>query len=377
MSTERRDRNIVIVGPKTFPPVIGGIETHVYEVSRRLARKGFLVKVIVPGLDRDPRKEDIEGVHVARVPAIESRFTLKLSAIPSILRELRKSPRALVHAHDATGGYAAAIAADRRLFVYTMHGIGFTESDWMTPFRQGIRMMQTTALAHARHVFCTDAKAAEVARSVRTQAEILPNGVDSRLFQATLYPRPNEYGDAFVVLIVGRMTRVKGIPVLLDAIRLLPEVERKKMLFAFIGDGPLYQTVKLASNATPEILALGRVDHSAINPYFAHADAFVLPSLSEGMPFSLLEAMAAGLPCIASQVGGITTQIPSDRLMLVPPGSAMHLSDAITRLFDDRALARRLGERAREHVVAHCSWESVVDRIADVYREILGACPAQ
>lgn len=364
--------DVVMVGPKTFPPVIGGIETHVYEISRRLVRKGFDVTVLVPRMMGMAPSGDYEGVHVVRVHCIRNRQLLKLSIVPSIARELKKNESALVHAHDATGGFAAALFSQRRRFVYTMHGLAFHVNDWPTPFRQGIRAMQASALRQARHVFCTDQLAAEHAKRFRNQVETLSNGVDVEAFEKGRLPRPKEFRDAFTLLFVGRMTSVKGVSVLLEAIGKIPEGKRKGMSFVFVGDGPLEAAVRSTSRDIQQILHLGRVDHSAIAPYFAYADAYLLPSLSEGVPISLLEAMAAGLPCIASDVGGIRPQTEDAKLMLLPPGNAQALSDAIIKLYEDRMLGRKLGDEARTYVARRFSWDSIVERIAQVYEEISG-----
>lgn len=373
-STENEGLEVVMVGPKTFPPEIGGIETHVYEISRRLVKRGVEVRVIVPGRPRGaPREEIVEGVHLVRTAALDNRFAIKLSGLPGLLAELKREPGTLIHAHDAVGGFAAAAFRNPRSFVYTMHGIAFDRSDWGTPFRQGIKLMQTLALRRARHVFCTDERAARFASTLRAQTEILSNGVDADKYRSATSPRPEEFGDAFVVLYVGRLASGKGIRVLLEAIRRMPPDVRKRMLFAFIGDGPLYDDVRRAAGSFPEIRMLGRVRHAEIHRYLVHADAFVLPSLSEGMPLALLEAMAASLPCVVSDVGGISRQVPSDGLVLFPPGDPSKLADALVRLSEDPSFAADLGDKARHYAERLFSWETIVDRLLQVYRDISGA----
>jgi 1,4-alpha-glucan branching enzyme len=362
---------VMMVGPKTFPPVIGGIETHVYEISTRLASRGINASVIVPNEVNRRSEELVQGVHVIRVPCIRNRFALKLSILPFVMNEFRKNRECIFHAHDATGGFAAAFCSTGRNLVYTMHGLGFHSGDWPVPYRQGIQFMQQLAIRKAAHVFCTDAGVLEAVRGYRKQAEILSNGVDVDEFAKNELTKPSIYDDdSFVFLFVGRIARIKGISTLLDAIRTIPPDERRTMKFIIIGDGPLVEEVRTAEKEIEEIRLLGRIDHVFIPPYFAHADAYVLPSISEGLPISLLEAMASGLPSIASDVGGISSLIGPSVVKLVPPGDAKALADAMIRLRNDEITRRGLAEMGRRFVTEHFSWDRVVDRLVDVYATI-------
>ena len=370
---ERKDAamNVVMVGPKTFPPDIGGIETHVYEISKRLVSRGHHVTVIVPGTSCRRTEGAVEGVHVVKVPSLEDRRALKLSMIPSVMKELKRTRGCVVHAHDATGGFAAALASDNRRFVYTMHGLGFHRSDWPTPFRQGIRMMQTKALSSAAHVFCTDDLASTAAKKVREQVEVLSSGIDVSDFSGADTARPPEYPQgSFVVLYVGRLAKVKGVDVLLKAIESIPEREMEGLIFTFIGDGPMKADVQKAARTFSNIKFVGPIVHSRIAPYFRHANAFVLPSVSEGLPISLLEAMASGLPAIATDVGGVARQMDPKTISLVQPGDSAGLAHAILDIHSDKKKAEALGRGSRAFVAEHFSWDRVVQRIEEVYGSI-------
>ena len=360
-------REIIMVGPKSFPPVIGGIETHVYEIATKMASRGHKVTVIVPRMG-DSREETIRDVKIVRVPCISNRYTLKLSMIPWILRRLGERPDAIVHAHDATGGFASALKANRSRLVYTMHGTAASTEDWPTPFRQGIGWMQRLALRRAEHVFCTDARAAEQAKAVRSQVEVLSNGIDASAYAQRTGKRPEPYEEGrFVFLFVGRLAKVKGVDVLLQALRTMPVDARKGMTMAFVGDGPMKNEVLAAAKEMEEIKLVGTVEHAEIAPYYTHADAYVLPSLSEGLPMSLLEAMAASLPSVASDVGGISSQIDRNALMLVHPGDPGALARAMQELRRDQGLRKAVGDRGRSFVEREFSWEKVVDRILEAY----------
>jgi len=364
--------SILMVGAKTFPPVIGGIETHVYEVSRRMAARGVDVTVLVPSSDLTRTEDRIDGVRVVRVPAFRNRFLLKVSTIPSMLNEMRKDRGRLLHAHDATGGFAAAFASPDGGFVYTMHGLGFSSTDWGFPFRQGIRLMQTLAVRKTRHLFCTDERTLEAVKALRTQAEVLSNGVDPGIFSKGALERLSVHDrNRFTVLCVSRLTHVKGTRTLLAAIKRIPRELRSTMEFVLIGDGPLRGEALAVAAEVRELTLLGTIDHASIAPFYAHADAFVLPSLSEGLPIALLEAMASGLPCIASDVGGIRTQIGPNAVRMVPPGDDVALADAIIQLRQDEPGRLALAMTGMNCVQRQFNWDRVVDRLVEVYSAIL------
>jgi glycosyltransferase involved in cell wall biosynthesis len=101
-------------------------------------------------------------------------------------------------------------------------------------------------------------------------------------------------------------------------------------------------------------------------------DIFVLPSLSEGMPLALLEAMAAGVPAVATRVGGVSEVIENGKTgLLVPPGDSRALADGIATLLENPALATELGEAARQVAVSRFSLERMVRAYQDIYAELI------
>ena len=140
-----------------------------------------------------------------------------------------------------------------------------------------------------------------------------------------------------------------------------------------IGDGPEFlQLQKMARSLDIEdkINFLG--SFSEITPFLERAHIFVLPSQFEGLPNVVLEAMACGLPVIATQVGGVQ-DIIQHRIngLLVPPGDTEAICTNAKELFVNTTLAEGLGARARETVVKHFSLSAVADRYAELYKTLL------
>src|ERR687894_2861477 len=181
-----------------------------------------------------------------------------------------------------------------------------------------------------------------------------------------------------LVGVVARLQPEKGVANFLKAaVRVAPQFPEAHFVIA--GDGPLRQElVSLAEDLglRDRVHFLGfRSDASEL---MGSLDVLVVPSLTEGSPLVTLEAMAAGVPVVASAVGGIPDQIRHDKEgLLVPPGDTDALSNALLALLRDPPRSRRLGEAGRRRVASRFSHATMVRQIEDVYRDVLGRPAAQ
>jgi len=213
-----------------------------------------------------------------------------------------------------------------------------------------------------------------VAKQLRTvlpfmshKLDVVHNGIPTVKFLRTEKKPTRERP---VVLTVARLSHQKGIRYLLDAAAQIPHAE-----FWIAGDGP--DRNALLSHAAQLQIAdrvkfLGHVTDIAATLW--QADLFVLPSLFEGLPVSVLEAMAAGVPVIATDVGGTREEIRSGETgVLVPPSDAEALAAAICLLLNDPALAQRLAESAQQSVRQEFSVETMVRQTTEIYDRVLTA----
>ena len=193
-----------------------------------------------------------------------------------------------------------------------------------------------------------------------TKVTIIPNGVDLAHYRQ-MPAEENQLeieipASAFVILTVARLERQKGHHLLLASARVLCEAN-EQLHFVWLGDGPemerLWGAVQAAGLAG-RIHLIGASD--AVPAWLARADLFVLPSLAEGMPNALLEALAAGVPAIASAVGGVLDVLAGREAgVLVPAGDAAALAEAIAYLVANPARRQQLGEAGRALVEQHFS----------------------
>jgi phosphatidylinositol alpha-mannosyltransferase len=195
-----------------------------------------------------------------------------------------------------------------------------------------------------------------VAQSLPAPYDVIPNGVDvhslARLHAARTGSR---------ILFVGRPERRKGLHVLLEAFQRLP------------GDPTLDLVGVELESTPPRVRAHGRVSNEQRDRLLAEADVLVAPSLAaESFGIVLVEAMAAGLPVVASDLDGYRAVLPSECGRLVPPGDADALASAIAELLGDAELRRHLGEAGRREAQRY-DWSRVAERVLGVYERAAAA----
>lgn len=351
----------------------GGAERVVVHLATALQAAGAWNVVFLPPNGEGWLARELEGSGVAI-----DHFHLERPLSPACARSLEHAFRAhridIAHSHEFSMAVYGAWAAWRADIphVITMHG---------GPYYAG-RLRRRLALRSAIAVSGrTVAVSSRLAEKIRRDLWIsayriatIPNGVShARPERSTLRDELRVGADDRLLIAVGNLYPVKGHQYLIEALALL--VSRYPTLHVAIsGRGELADA--LAARAREHGLAdrvhlLGlRSDVAAI---LTAADVFVLPSLSEGLPLALLEAMFAGCPIVATDVGEVATALAHGEAgILVEPGNPAALAAAIDRVLGDPNRARVLGERAARQAFAEYDVSQMVRRYADTYEELLG-----
>jgi len=201
---------------------------------------------------------------------------------------------------------------------------------------------------------------------------VIPNGVD--LGEFAQLPKAPVARDGIVGLFVGRIDPdQKGLDTLVRAMALLPRSFPLRIRLVGEDWGGTEQLRSLAQRlgVADRVTFVGKVERQALLEEYARAQFFVLPSLFEPFGIVLLEAMAAGLPVIASRVGGIPEIVQDGGTgMLIEPGNPGALAESLLRLGNDESLRTSMARRGRERVVGY-DWALIVPRILSVYTEAL------
>jgi glycosyltransferase involved in cell wall biosynthesis len=306
------------------------------------------------------------GVQVLLYPGADTSFSwASLTVLVKLMRAWRP---AVVHTHGSLAGRVAGALVGARI-VYTKHGLASTAEQAIQVRTPGALLKR---LAVRAFVHRTVAVSAAVKRSLVAagadpdRVVIIPGGIDLEAYAGAcaVTSAPTD-----TIGTMARLSHEKGIDVLLRAVADLPA--STQVLIG--GDGP--QLGPLAA----QIAELGLANRvtlagfvSDVPQFMTQLNLFVLPSRSEGLGLVLIEAMAAGLPVVATQVGGIPeVVVHGETGLLVPPEDAGALAAAIRQVLADPALAARMGEAGRIRAAACFSAERMAEQTVALYRELL------
>lgn len=336
----------------------GGAETVVAELARRLVDAGHETAVASSGGWRADELRD-EGVRVVDVPLRDAGPAALARSVRAIRRDLGERPAALVHTHNVRATLAAAASGRARPVLTTVHGLA--DADYPRAVRL-LRRCSDTVVAVSDDVAARlvagglpEDRVVVIENAVATAPVTEPGGGDEVRAGLGIAPgRP-------IVLCVARLARPKRVDLLLDAWAGTSGAE-----LLVVGDGPERAGLERRASGLPGVRLLG--DRHDVPRLLGVADLLVLPSDREGLPVSVLEAMAAGVPVVASRVGGLTSL--DEAVTLTSPGDASALAGAIAALLADEPGRRAQGDRGRRLVERRFSpirmaaaYESVYDKV--------------
>lgn len=357
-------------------PATGGAEMQARLLSAALAQLGHRVQVLAPRLDRrHPRRERIDGIPVRRLsyPRIRILGAILLNLRFAAFLIGHRHRFDVVHIHMMHNLAGAAGWVGRRLRPRTLVKVsGYAE------FHEGIldprhrhhpihrilvagtmRLDAFQCISHYTHAVMQDAG------YPADKLHLLPNAVDCARFSQC--ERPHTTPDLRVAF-AGRHVPVKALDVLLHAWSQTRRPQGARLVLA--GDGPQRQRLMQMAEAlgiADTVEFPGTVED--VPRLFADACLYVQPSRQEGLPNAVLEAMAAGLPVIATRISGHEDVIHDGKTgLLVAPDDANALAAAIERLLSDPGLRDRIGRGARRHVRQHYSIPAVTTRLLHAYR---------
>jgi len=370
VQTTRPERIAMVAGLPARP---GGTETACVRLSQTLIARGHAVRIYAP----EPGPSMYQGVPVSRYG--QGWLPVPLSLAFMLYRDRRHFD--LIHVHLLSRlAFIAMLVGKlaRKPLIISMKGgnerdiIQMMKYARLPGFLSWLDPLMWKLIARADYIITVSEPIVQdlVAESVdREHIQVIHNGVPS-------YPavplRDNPLRPARVVS-VALLRQQKRLDVLLEAVALLgnPPIH-----VTLVGDGPMRARLEeLAKrlDIDDQVVFAGYVPDAPAT-CLSQADLFVLSSDFEGMPNALLEAMASGLPCVATGVGGVLEIVEHERTgLLVPPGDPEALAWAISRLIEDEALRHSLGRNARDFVLNNFTIEKAATRHQQVYRAVLGS----
>jgi glycosyltransferase involved in cell wall biosynthesis len=362
-------------------PPDGGAAVNATELALRLSALGFDVEYAGPLAARRYERLAAAGIPVHRLPLAPGYFNTRedAAAMRGLRRLLRRGRYQLVHCHSAKAGVLGRLAArgERARVVYSPHNFPFMGD------HPRVRVAAAT-LIERRLTPLTDAIlcVCEWERRLALERRIAPperlhvvhNGTDPCPAATDPDPLVTAMRAAGPVAgTVAGLRRFKGVEVLIDAAPAVLERVPEARL-AIVGDGPLRPALEERARRLGLLRdeRLAFLDfHEPAARYLLALDVYVLPSLLEAFPIGVLEALACGVPQVATDVGGTSEAVAPDTGILVPPGDPGSLAGAMATLLEDPARRTAMAEASRRRHSERFLADGMAAATARLYDELL------
>jgi glycosyltransferase involved in cell wall biosynthesis len=383
-SSGQAARQLLIINSE-YPPIGGGAGNASANLAQRLSSLSQQVTVVTAHFKDLPRKETRKNLEVIRIPALRSRqdrtsgFELIVFILSAFFwtqrlfagRKTRKPYATLAFFGLPSGAVALMLKVFHKIpYVVSLRGgdvPGFRPYDFglyhklMRPFLRVIWEKSSAIVANSKGL-----RDLALRFDSRFAIPIIPNGVDAELFKADAHENSTPR-----IFSVGRIVHQKGLDLAMHALSGLKELDWE---WRVAGDGPQMELLKSLAERLGiqgRIRFIGWQSHDLLVEHYLWANLFLFPSRHEGMPNAVLEAMASGLPVIASRISGNEELVVAGETgLLVPSEDVDSLRNALRTLILDSDMRQRMGAASRRRVENNYNWESVAKQYALLLQQV-------
>jgi len=366
---------------------MGGQENYIFNLSTHLINNNNHVSIFTANYPKCKTKEIIRGISVSRYSCFAR--PLRNPIVPRMLspdEDVREYDIIHTHNEHSFAAIAAAhISKNKGIpLVVTCHGqLRFGNPIYDAIERFYSRSLGKSVFERADAVIALSSSDKEYISSFGVDKDkivVIPNAINlgeldrycCKSDELRSFKEANNLSDRWIVLFVGQIIQRKGVSYLLKSIPILLQKFKENVTFVFIGTGDrLAENLSLARDLGIEnsVLFTGPVSTSDLTMFYQIADLFVLPSLSEGLPTSILEAMHFNLPVVSTDIPGTRDHF-CDFALLTPPKDEYALADAIHTLLIDKGLAKRLSRIGKALVTSRYTWDRVTREHEILYSKI-------
>lgn len=354
---------------------VGGIIRHILDLANGQIERGHLVGIVADSLTGGARAEAAFaeigpklalGVH--RIPIRREPHPLDILAYLTFGRLIKRLRPQVLHGHGAKAGAFVRLRrySDKSIRVYTPHG-GSLHYPLNTAKGQFYGRLER-ALMNRTDLFLFESGFARntYQRMIGTPKSLVQcvfNGVTAKEFDPLVTA-----DDATDVVYVGEFRHIKGADLLVDAIARL-RAAGKPITLTLAGDGEEMTALQAQCDRLNLGPAARFIGHVPARQGFSKGRLLVVPSRGDSMPYVVLEAAAAGIPMLASKIGGIPEIFGADHPNLIPPGDVGALADAVAAATENTAVMRERAKALRDRVFQHFSQNAMVEGVLRAYGE--------
>ena len=372
-----------------YSPTIGGVEQVMYELASRQVKQGHEVHVFCCDSDKKERiklkEETLEGIHVHRLP-YWFRLSLNTFVWPSLLWKFHPKFD-IIHSHVSGHDYILFMGIISRLkgikHIHTTH-CPWTDSKFRPFILRPFLFFNDLFFNYISYkmideiIAITPWELKIIGKYTEKQKiKVIPNGVDEILYkkiEKNNFRKKYNIQEKYIILFFGRLNPTKGPEKL--ALAAL-EISKKRKDIAFIWVGPdegKAEEVKQLIKGHKNMKYLGPIQGKKnIAEMYQAADIYVLPSYREGLPLTLFEAMASGLPIIASPVNGVPYEMKSpDNGFFSDYGNIQQLEEKILSLIDNKNLRNKIAKNNFKKAKKY-DWVNIYKKYLDEYKKLLKA----
>ena len=368
---------IAMIGHKRYGSREGGVEVVVTELARRMAALGHEVTCydrggsdVMTGGVAATHERVVDGVRVVPVKTIDKKGFAALSSSYFATKQAIKDHPDVVHYHAEGPCVPLPLVKHAGIrTVATIHGLDWQRAKWGKLASTYIKMGERAAATKADGLIVLSRPAQDYFKATYgREAVFIPNGVEHKqLKRANKIKRRWGLEDGSYVLFLGRLVPEKRPELLIEAFKKL-NTEKFLVIAGGGSDTSEFEkTLHELAKGDGRILFTGFVDGEPLDELYSNACAYVLPSDVEGMPISLLEAMAHGRCCVTSDIPECA-DVLAGRGVTFTRGNAAGLAAALSRVLGDADFAHECGQAGRTYVEETYDWDSVVAQTLTLYQ---------
>jgi glycosyltransferase involved in cell wall biosynthesis len=360
-----------------YPEVVGGLPIHAHHLSQELSRKGCHTTVLTC-TNSNRKFGEGNGYTIVFQKTIFALLGNSFSiSIFGTLLNIRNNYD-IIHAHGHLFFSTNIASLIRKIgsppLIITTHGImSASAPNWINMLY--MKTIGKWTLQSADKIICYTQNEKEILSKLLNldlkKICVIPNGVDTNLFHPE-NKKHNNQTNTVTILWVGRFVRGKGVEYIIQAAKIIVK-EVPNLNILLVGDGPLKDEIESLIekyNLKKYVKIKENVPNENMSEIYQKSDIFVLPSLNEGVPKTLLEAMACGKPVVISEFPHLR-EIVNNAGLTFPKGDISAFVANIMKLINNRELSEKLGNNGRIKILRDYSWENTVHKTMELYEEVM------